>query len=280
MFRKIRDMSFQMSHGPSSIKIVRLAAIWNFSWGGNGKLQKTAFFAKNPSPRYFLMGKFFQDRTMWKLRSRGFRKCGTFWACELFNGSFCSKSDHVGKSRSVPTHWSRPTSELCMFWNRVPLILWVFCRGFLWLWQYSGAHFWLRSTVSNSEARLLKISWNFENQGHRVFSVPLSLGCLVWTRKKLTDLLSSTSLSNVSLCTVLLGTRNWTSLSDGPASLWSSGHQRFFSCISGDEGICFFSIGFQRMDWSLLGSPSESGQWIHWCDLGLRGWSVGWGPQG
>ena len=75
-------------------------------------------------------------------------------------------------------------------------------------------------------------------------------------------------------------TRNWTYLSDGPASLWSSGHQRFLSCISGDEGICFFSIGFQRMDWSLLGSPSESGQWIHWCDLGLRGWSVGWGPQG
>ena len=87
---------------PSSIKIVRLAAIWNFFRGGNGKLQKTAFFAKNPSPRYFLMGKFFQDRTMWKLRSRGFRKCGTFWACELFNGSYCwSKSYHVGKSRSV-----------------------------------------------------------------------------------------------------------------------------------------------------------------------------------
>ena len=39
---------------------------------------------------------------MLKLSSRGFRKCGTFWACELFNGSYCwSKSDHVGKSRSV-----------------------------------------------------------------------------------------------------------------------------------------------------------------------------------
>ena len=78
---------------PSTIKIVRLAAIWNFFRGGNGKLQKTAFFAKNPSPRYFLMGKFFQDRTMRKLRSRGFRKCGTFGSCELFNGSYCcSKS--------------------------------------------------------------------------------------------------------------------------------------------------------------------------------------------
>ena len=102
-FGKFGTRAFRWAMGrPSSIKIVRLAAIWNFSWGGNGKLQKTAFFAKNPSPRYFLMGKFFQDRTMWKLRSRGFRKCGTFWACELFNGSYCwSKSDHVGKSRSV-----------------------------------------------------------------------------------------------------------------------------------------------------------------------------------
>ncbi len=39
------------------------------------------------------MGKFFQDRTMWNLSSRGFRKCGTFGSCELFNGSYCcSKS--------------------------------------------------------------------------------------------------------------------------------------------------------------------------------------------
>ena len=78
---------------PSRIKIVRLAAIWNFFRGGHEKLQKTAFFAKNPSPRYFLMGKFFRDRTMRKLTSWGFRKCGTFWAYELFNGSYCcSKS--------------------------------------------------------------------------------------------------------------------------------------------------------------------------------------------
>ena len=88
---------------PSRIKIVRLAAIWKFFRGGHEKLQKTAFFAKIPSPQQFLMGKFFRDRTMRILRSWGFRKCGTFWSCELFNGSYCwSKSDHVGKSRSVP----------------------------------------------------------------------------------------------------------------------------------------------------------------------------------
>ena len=93
-FGKFGTFAFRWAMGrPSSIKIVRLAAIWNFSWGGNGKLQKTAFFAKIPSPQHFCVGKFFRDRTMRKLSSRGFRKCGTFGSCELFNGSYCcSKS--------------------------------------------------------------------------------------------------------------------------------------------------------------------------------------------
>ena len=30
-----------------------------------------------------------QGGTMWKLTSQGFRKCGTFWACDLSNGSYC-----------------------------------------------------------------------------------------------------------------------------------------------------------------------------------------------
>ena len=103
-FGKFGTWAFRWAMGrPSSIKIVRLAAIWNFFRGGNGKLQKTAFFAKNPSPRYFLMGKFFQDRTMWKLSSRGFRKCGTFGSYDLFNGSYCcSKSAQGSKSVFVP----------------------------------------------------------------------------------------------------------------------------------------------------------------------------------
>ena len=68
---------------PSRIKIVWLAAIWNFFWGGNGKLQTTAFFAKTPSRRHFCEGKFFRDRTKWNLTSWGFRKCGSFWASFL-----------------------------------------------------------------------------------------------------------------------------------------------------------------------------------------------------
>ena len=115
-FGKFGTRAFRWAMGrPSSIKIVRLAAIWNFSWGGNGKLQKTAFFAKNPSPRYFLMGKFFQDRTMSKLSSRGFRKCGTFWAYDLFNGSYCcsksaqgSKSVFVTKNKRCHKKKTRP----------------------------------------------------------------------------------------------------------------------------------------------------------------------------
>ena len=38
---------------------------------------------------------------MRKLRSRGFRKCGTFGSCELFNGS-CSKSTDFEISRPSP----------------------------------------------------------------------------------------------------------------------------------------------------------------------------------
>ena len=38
------------------------------------------------------------DRTMWKLTSWGFRKCGSFWALELFNGSYCcSKSENYNQ---------------------------------------------------------------------------------------------------------------------------------------------------------------------------------------
>jgi hypothetical protein len=34
-----------------------------------------------------------QDRTMWKLASSGFQKCGSFWELKLFNGGYCcSKS--------------------------------------------------------------------------------------------------------------------------------------------------------------------------------------------
>jgi len=117
-FGKFGTRAFRWAMGrPSSIKIVRLAAIWNFSWGGNGKLQKTAFFAKIPSPQQFLMGKFFRDRTMRKLSSRGFRKCGTFGSCELFNGSYCcSKSTDFEIFGPSPKIRGVKKKELPQFW--------------------------------------------------------------------------------------------------------------------------------------------------------------------
>ena len=119
-FRKFGPFAFRWAMGrPSSIKIVRLAAIWNFFRGGNGKLQKTAFFAKNPSPRYFLMGKFFRDRTMRILRSWGFRKCGTFWSCELFNGSYCC-------SKSTDFEISGPSPKIRGVKKKTRPQFWVF----------------------------------------------------------------------------------------------------------------------------------------------------------
>ena len=63
------------------------------------------------------MGKFFQDRTMWKLSSRGFRKCGTFGSCELFNGSYCcSKSTDFEIFGPSPKIRGVKKKELPQFW--------------------------------------------------------------------------------------------------------------------------------------------------------------------
>ena len=57
-------------------------------------MQKNAFSHKTLVPRNLLKEKKNQDRSIWKLTSWRFRKCGTYWACEVLNGSYCcSKSD-------------------------------------------------------------------------------------------------------------------------------------------------------------------------------------------
>ena len=62
-------------------------------------MQKLAFFASFASPRKFCEEKFYQDRTMRKLTSRAFRKCVTYWACEVLNGSYRpSKTDESEKT--------------------------------------------------------------------------------------------------------------------------------------------------------------------------------------
>ena len=77
----------------SNFNIVRSAATWIFFRSGREKKLKTAFFHKTLIPRNLLKEKNIQDRTMWKRTSWRFQKCGTYWACQLLNGSYCcSKS--------------------------------------------------------------------------------------------------------------------------------------------------------------------------------------------
>ena len=78
----------------SILKIVRLAAAWIFFGWGHEKSQKNDFFHKTLISQNLLKEANIQARSMWKLTSWQFRKCGTYWACEVLNGSYCcSKSD-------------------------------------------------------------------------------------------------------------------------------------------------------------------------------------------
>ena len=87
----------------SIFKIVRLAAAWIFFWCGNEKMQKNDFFHKTLISQNLLKEANIQARSMWKLTSRAFRKCGTYWACHVFNGSYRpSKMDESEKTGPSP----------------------------------------------------------------------------------------------------------------------------------------------------------------------------------
>ena len=87
----------------SIFKIVRLAATWIFLGGGNEKMQKNDFFHKTLISQNLLKEANIQARSMWKLTSRAFRKCGTYWACHVFNGSYRpSKMDESEKTDPSP----------------------------------------------------------------------------------------------------------------------------------------------------------------------------------
>ena len=93
----------------SIFKIVRLAATWKFFRCGHEKMLKTDVFHKTLISRNLLKEAHIQARSMWKLTSRAFRKCGTYWAYHVLNGSYCwSKSDGFeilapsAKIRGVP----------------------------------------------------------------------------------------------------------------------------------------------------------------------------------
>ena len=87
----------------SIFKIVRLAAAWIFFWWGHKKSQKKHFFHKTLISQNLLKEANIQARSMWKLTSRAFRKCGTYWACHVFNGSYRpSKMDESEKTDPSP----------------------------------------------------------------------------------------------------------------------------------------------------------------------------------
>ena len=87
----------------SIFKIVRLAATWIFLGGGNEKMQKNDFFHKTLISQNLLKEANIQAWSMWKLTSWRFRKCGTYWACHVFNGSYRpSKMDESEKTGPSP----------------------------------------------------------------------------------------------------------------------------------------------------------------------------------
>ena len=87
----------------SSFKIVRTTGRYFFGRGGHENLQKTDFFRKTLAPEKFIIGNFFQHRTIWKLTSGRFRKCISYEAYGDFYASYHrSKSTHGWKSESVP----------------------------------------------------------------------------------------------------------------------------------------------------------------------------------
>ena len=76
---------------------------------------------------------------------------------------------------------------------------------------------------------------------------------------------SSIALSNVSFYVPILGSKKGTCLSDRPAL---RGFQK---------GKLTYS--FERISCSGHLKSESAVVRVHWCDPGLRGWSVGWSPQ-
>ena len=87
----------------SNFNIVRIKIVWIFFRCGHGKKLKTAFFHKTLIPRKLFKEKNIQDRSMWNFTSWRFRKCRTYWACEVLNGSYRpSKMDESEKTGPSP----------------------------------------------------------------------------------------------------------------------------------------------------------------------------------
>ena len=109
----------------SIFKIVRLAATWKFFRCGHEKMLKTDVFHKTLISRNLLKEAHIQARSMWKLTSRAFRKCGTYWAYQVLNGSYCwSKSEGfeiLAPSAKIGSRKKNVADTILRFrsWNRI-----------------------------------------------------------------------------------------------------------------------------------------------------------------
>ena len=89
----------------SNFNIGRIKIVWIFCRCGNEKMLKIDFFHKTLIPRNLLKEKNIRTRSMWNLTSWRFRKCGTYWACEVLNWSYrpskMDESEKTGPSTKI-----------------------------------------------------------------------------------------------------------------------------------------------------------------------------------
>ena len=89
----------------SKFNIGRIKIVWIFFRCGNEKMLKIDVFHKTLIPRNLLKEKNIQARSMWNLTSWRFRKCRTYWACELLNESYwpskMEESEKTGPSSKI-----------------------------------------------------------------------------------------------------------------------------------------------------------------------------------
>ena len=101
----------------SKFNIGRMKIVWIFFWCGHEKMLKIDFFHKTLIPRNLLKEKNIRARSMWNLTSWRFRKCGTYWACEVLNGSYRpSKMDESEKTGPSPKIRGVKTQSRLMSW--------------------------------------------------------------------------------------------------------------------------------------------------------------------
>ena len=137
-------------------------------WGGNGKLQKIPFLLKPLLHNIFVRQNFFPDRTMWKLTSQGFPKCGKIFASQKCRGEgvlaknavFCNfkwppqQNFQMAINRTILILEALPMANLKAYVPNFPnhmrersqsLKLWVLCPSKVrWSWFVSNKNsvFW------------------------------------------------------------------------------------------------------------------------------------------